>query len=49
VRQAHRIIVLDKGRLVEEASHEALLNVPKGLQVLLWSMQGGSDRLGCRA
>ena len=42
VRQAHRIVVLDKGRLVEEGSHDALLRRPQGLYAHLWSMQAGS-------
>ena len=43
VRQAHRIIVLDKGRLVEEGSHEILVRRPLGLYAQLWSMQAGSS------
>jgi subfamily B ATP-binding cassette protein HlyB/CyaB len=41
VRQAHRIIVMDKGRIVEEGSHDALCVRPQGLYAHLWSMQGG--------
>jgi subfamily B ATP-binding cassette protein HlyB/CyaB len=43
VRQANRIIVLDKGRLVEEGSHDALLKRADGLYAHLWSMQAGSS------
>jgi subfamily B ATP-binding cassette protein HlyB/CyaB len=42
VRQANRIIVMDKGRIVEEGAHDALLDRPGGLYAHLWSMQGGS-------
>ncbi len=41
VRQAHRIIVMDKGRIVEVGSHHQLLEVPSGLYAHLWSMQSG--------
>ena len=41
VRQAHRIIVMDKGRIVEEGSHDALLQQPGGLYAHLWAMQAG--------
>ncbi len=41
VRQAHRIIVMDKGRIVEEGSHDELLQKPGGLYAHLWSMQSG--------
>ena len=41
VRQAHRIIVMDKGGLVEEGTHEALLQQAGGLYARLWAMQGG--------
>jgi subfamily B ATP-binding cassette protein HlyB/CyaB len=41
VRQAHRIIAMDKGRIVEEGSHDALLLQPKGLYAYLWAMQSG--------
>ena len=41
VRHANRIIVMDKGRIVEEGAHEALLERPGGLYAHLWSMQGG--------
>ena len=41
VRQAHRIIVMDKGRIVEEGPHEALVRKPGGLYAHLWSMQAG--------
>jgi subfamily B ATP-binding cassette protein HlyB/CyaB len=43
VRHAHRIIVLDKGRLVEEGSHETLVQNSRGLYAHLWSMQAGSS------
>lgn len=41
VRHANRIIVMDKGRIVEGGTHEALLNRPKGIYAHLWAMQGG--------
>ena len=42
VRHANRIIVMDKGTIVEEGPHDALLHVPGGLYAHLWSMQGGA-------
>jgi ATP-binding cassette, subfamily B, bacterial HlyB/CyaB len=40
VRRAQRILVLDKGRLVEVGPHEALLQ-QSGVYAKLWAMQGG--------
>ena len=42
VRNANRIIVMDKGRIVEAGSHEALLQQSKGLYAHLWAMQDGT-------
>jgi subfamily B ATP-binding cassette protein HlyB/CyaB len=42
VRHADGIIVLDKGRIVEGGTHEALLN-KKSLYAHLWAMQSGSS------
>ena len=39
VRQCQRLIVMDRGRIVEAGPHEALLKVPKGLYAHLWAMQ----------
>ncbi|HEX7724640.1 MAG TPA: ABC transporter ATP-binding protein [Candidatus Paceibacterota bacterium] len=39
IRSMHRIVVLEKGRIVEEGSHEALLAKPAGLYAKLWSLQ----------
>ncbi|SHN39926.1 hypothetical protein SAMN02787076_06140 [Rhizobacter sp. OV335] len=44
VRNAHRIIVMDKGRIVEMGAHEQLVAKPKGLYAYLWQMQGGIER-----
>jgi subfamily B ATP-binding cassette protein HlyB/CyaB len=41
VRHADRIIVMDKGRIVEGGTHESLLSRPKGIYAHLWSLQGG--------
>jgi ATP-binding cassette, subfamily B, bacterial HlyB/CyaB len=41
VRNAHRIIVMDKGRIVEAGPHDGLLKVPQGLYAHLWGMQSG--------
>jgi ATP-binding cassette, subfamily B, bacterial HlyB/CyaB len=41
VRHSHRIIVMDKGRIVETGSHEALVVRPQGLYAHLWRMQDG--------
>ncbi len=43
VRNANRIVVLDKGRIVEEGSHEQLLRKPQGLYARLWQMQDGQQ------
>jgi subfamily B ATP-binding cassette protein HlyB/CyaB len=42
VRQASRIIVMDKGRIVEMGKHDDLVQRPKGIYAHLWSMQDGS-------
>ena len=41
VRHAHRIIVLDKGRIVEGGAHDALVAKQQGLYAHLWRMQDG--------
>lgn len=41
VRQAHRIIVMDKGRIVEQGPHDALIGQPGGLYAHLWRIQSG--------
>ena len=41
VRHAHRIIVMDKGRIVEAGTHETLVKQPQGLYAHLWQMQDG--------
>jgi subfamily B ATP-binding cassette protein HlyB/CyaB len=41
VRHADRIVVLDKGQIVESGSHAALMSRPQGLYAYLWRMQDG--------
>ncbi len=43
VRHANRIIVMDKGRIVETGPHEALVAKPQGLYAHLWRMQDGGQ------
>ena len=43
VRHANRIIVMEKGQIVEEGPHEALLQKPQGLYAHLWRMQDGGQ------
>lgn len=43
VRRANRIIVMDKGRIVEAGPHDALVQQPKGLYAYLWRMQDGGQ------
>jgi subfamily B ATP-binding cassette protein HlyB/CyaB len=45
VRHAHRIIVMDRGRIVEAGPHSDLVNLPNGLYAHLWSMQDGGQPL----
>ena len=40
VRDANRIIVMDRGRIVEMGGHAELASKPKGLYAHLWKMQG---------
>lgn len=42
VRRANRIIVMDKGQIIEAGSHDALVNQPNGLYAHLWRMQDGN-------
>jgi subfamily B ATP-binding cassette protein HlyB/CyaB len=41
VRHAHRIIVMDKGQIVEAGPHDALIQKPQGLYAHLWHIQQG--------
>ena len=43
VRHASRIVVMDKGRIVEMGPHEALVKQPQGLYAHLWRMQDGGQ------
>src|SRR5690606_9978467 len=42
VRQAHRIIVMERGRIVEAGPHDELVQRPQGLYAHLWNMQHGA-------
>jgi subfamily B ATP-binding cassette protein HlyB/CyaB len=42
VRNANRIVVIERGRLVEGGSHQELVSRPGGLYARLWQMQQGS-------
>ncbi len=41
VRRTHRIIVMDKGQIVEVGAHDVLVNKRHGLYAYLWRMQDG--------
>jgi ATP-binding cassette subfamily B protein len=41
IRQMDRIIVLDKGKVIEEGTHEELINNTGGLYKKLWDLQAG--------
>ena len=41
VRRAHRIIAMDKGRIIEEGSHEELLRRKDGYYRYLYQLQNG--------
>jgi subfamily B ATP-binding cassette protein HlyB/CyaB len=45
VRHAHRIIVMDKGKIVEAGPHDALVQKPQGLYAHLWQMQDGKQAM----
>ncbi len=40
VRHAHRIVVMERGRIVEEGSHDSLVRQQGGLYAHLWALQG---------
>ena len=42
VRRARRIVVIDRGRIVEAGSHAVLVDLPQGLYAHLWRMQDGA-------
>jgi subfamily B ATP-binding cassette protein HlyB/CyaB len=42
VRHTHRIVVLEKGQVVEAGSHDELVNKARGLYAHLWRLQDGS-------
>jgi subfamily B ATP-binding cassette protein HlyB/CyaB len=49
VRHSHRIVVIDKGKIVEAGSHDELVARQQGLYAHLWRMQDGSKPQGAAA
>jgi len=49
VRHAHRIIAMDRGRIVEIGRHDELVGRPGGLYAYLWQMQGAVQTGGVSA
>jgi subfamily B ATP-binding cassette protein HlyB/CyaB len=45
VRHSSRIVVMDKGHIVEMGSHDHLLALPRGIYAHLWRMQDGGHAL----
>jgi subfamily B ATP-binding cassette protein HlyB/CyaB len=45
VRHSHRIIVMDKGKIVEAGNHDELVARSRGLYAHLWRMQDGSQSI----
>jgi len=45
VRHSHRIIVMDKGKIVEAGNHDDLVARPRGLYAYLWRMQDGTHSM----
>jgi subfamily B ATP-binding cassette protein HlyB/CyaB len=45
VRHAHRIVAMERGRIVEAGPHDELVQRPKGLYAYLWRMQQGQRPL----
>ncbi len=43
VRHAHRIIVMERGRIAEAGTHAALLARPGGLYARLWALQQAGE------
>ena len=41
IRQMDRIIVLDKGKIIEDGTHDELVNKKSGLYKKLWDLQAG--------
>jgi len=41
VREAHRIVVMERGQVIEVGSHEQLLANPQGVYTHLWNIQSG--------
>jgi subfamily B ATP-binding cassette protein HlyB/CyaB len=44
VRDANRILVIDKGQIVETGSHDELLRVPRGIYAHLYQLQQGGSK-----
>lgn len=49
VRDANRIIVMERGQIQEMGSHAELMRQPNGLYAYLHSLQGGAGTAGARA
>ncbi len=49
VRDAHRIIAMDKGQIVEMGSHQELLTKPNGVYAHLWRIQTHGQGEGSQA